>query len=258
MRGHRGKTDEQSGRVEVLGRGRSGSVGAMVSIKTIRQFPSRQNSKIFALRSTWGRRFRRRNQSYVCEQLGSPSMSRQHNSSAIHTFIFRALLVLLFSGIALCPASADFYLFTYSDGAANTASGFLDTVDLGGGSLLAASGELNVTGTYAGTYTLIAGGPSTFNVPGFIVNNVLYPNSDPVLDVYGLAFVNGTTYLNIWGNSAGNYSFYTFDSASSSYGAQFTGTATATISAVPEPTGALLVSVLFVLASFAARKPRQA
>ena len=183
-------------------------------------------------------------------------MSRQRNSPAIHTAGFRAWLVLLLGGIALCPASADFYQFSYSDGASNSAAGFLDTVELGGGSLLAASGTLNVTGTYAGTYTLIAGGPSTFNVPGFIVNNVLYPNADPVLDVYGLAFVNGTTYLNIWGNSAGNYSFYTFDSATSSYGAQFTGTATATINAVPEPTGVLLVSALLALASFAARKPR--
>jgi len=91
-----------------------------------------------------------------------------------------------------------------------------------------------------------------FGVPGFNVDNVLYPAGDPILDVYGLAFGSGSLTINIWGNGPGNYSFYSYDG---NYNVAYDGPGTATATAVPEPTSLLLLSSgLLGIARITARK----
>ena len=97
------------------------------------------------------------------------------------------------------------YFISYNDGV-NIASGTITTTGN-----LAVSGTLNVTaGAATGVYSLIPGGPSPTSSPSgaFIVDNLIYPGSNPTLDVNGLLFGSGGVEVNIWGNSADNYSFW--------------------------------------------------
>jgi len=144
------------------------------------------------------------------------------------------------------------YLLTFNIGG-NVGSALLNTTDLGGGQFLVTSGTLDVTaGGDIGTYPVIPGGPAVFGVPGFNVDNVLYPAGDPILDVYGLAFGSGSLTINIWGNGPGNYSFYSYDG---NYNVAYDGPGTATATAVPEPTSLLLLSSgLLGIARITARK----
>ncbi len=92
-----------------------------------------------------------------------------------------------------------------------TAYGSLNVTDQGGGTWLATSGSLTVTGgSDVGTYTLIPGGPGVTTSPlgSFLYDNVIYPSANPALDVDGLLFGVAGKELNVWGNSANNYSFY--------------------------------------------------
>jgi hypothetical protein len=103
--------------------------------------------------------------------------------------------------------------FSFSIGP-NTGFGSLDTLDIGGGSFHAIGGSLTVTGGLdVGTYSLGAGGPApTFSPSGIIVfDNVLYPASNPALDIYGLLFIGSGLEINIWGNGANDYTFGSFD-----------------------------------------------
>lgn len=79
--------------------------------------------------------------------------------------------------------------------------------------IISASGNV-VGGPDPGSISLIAG-PNPPNVfippPGvFQVNNVYYPASDPQFDVYGMLFQTANAQYNVWGNGAGNYSFYAY------------------------------------------------
>src|SRR5271165_2081414 len=83
-----------------------------------------------------------------------------------------------------------------------TAYGTLNVTDLGGGSWLATSGNMTVTGgSDVGTYTLIPGGPGTTTSPlgSFLYNNVIYPSANPALDIDGLLFGDITKEINVWG-----------------------------------------------------------
>ena len=158
-----------------------------------------------------------------------------------------ALGVALAIGVlAAGQAQAYRFDFSYNDGT-NTANGVLDADLIGIDTYHVTGGGLSVTGPKAGSYTIVPGGPSNFdiNVGGvsiFTVNNILYPAQDPVLDLYGLGLVNNSDsgiYLNIWGNSPGNYSFYVFSTSSNSYNG-FDGPATVSATAtVPSPLPAL-------------------
>ena len=107
-----------------------------------------------------------------------------------------------------------------------TAYGSINVTDEGGGKWLATAGSLTVTGgSDVGTYTLIPGGPGIVTSPlgSFYYDNVITPSANPALDVDGLLFGVTGKELNVWGNSANNYSFY--DSTGPGvYGTQLTAT----------------------------------
>ena len=107
-----------------------------------------------------------------------------------------------------------------------TAFGSLNVTDQGSGTWLATAGSLTVTGgSDVGTYTLIPGGPGVATSPlgSFYYDNVITPSANPALDVDGLLFGVTGKELNVWGNSANNYSFY--DSTGPViYGTQLTAT----------------------------------
>jgi hypothetical protein len=118
-----------------------------------------------------------------------------------------------------------------------TAYGSVNVTDQGGGKWLATSGTLTVTGgADVGTWTLIPGGPGVTTSPlgGFLYDNLITPAANPALDVDGLLFGIPGKELNVWGNSANNYSFYDFTTAGG-YGTQLT--ATGTFSFQPAPGG---------------------
>jgi len=159
-------------------------------------------------------------------------------------------------GVAIPATGADpQYFFTFSIGG-NIGSALLTTTDLGGGHSLATGGTLDVTaGAAVGTYSLSLGGPAPFISPSgaFQVDNVLTPAADPILDTYGLLFGSGGVEINIWGNSPGNYSFYSWTGGS--YVVSTTGPGAVTATAVPEPTTLLLLgSGLIGIATMTSRK----
>jgi len=125
--------------------------------------------------------------------------------------------------------------FTFSIGP-DTGLGSLNTVDIGGGLFNAIGGSLTVTGGLdIGSYSLSPAGPGETISPfgAFAVDNVLYPASDPFLDVWGLLFTGGGLEINIWGNAPDNYSFYSYNG--SSYTVADASVSTFSASAVPEP-----------------------
>lgn len=112
--------------------------------------------------------------------------------------------------------------------------GSLNTIDLGNDQFLATAGVLTVTsGADVGTYPLYPGGPGVTLSPlgAFDYDDVLYPSTDPPLDVDALLFTGPGLEINIWGNGPGNYSFYDF--SGSGYGTQLTETGTFTLSSAP-------------------------
>jgi hypothetical protein len=83
--------------------------------------------------------------------------------------------------------------------------------DRGGGTWLATSGSLTETGgSDVGTYTLIQGGSGVTTSPfgSFLYDNVITASANPALDVDGLLFGVTGKEINVWGNSADNFSFY--------------------------------------------------
>src|SRR5208337_2494207 len=103
---------------------------------------------------------------------------------------------------------------------------------IGSGEFLAAAGNLTVTGgEFIGSYPLFPGGPGTTTSPSgfFDYDNVLYPSSNPVLDIDGLLFTEGVyrspgyLEINIWGNdSPGSYTFDNNSNGQQDIGGPFT------------------------------------
>ena len=125
----------------------------------------------------------------------------------------------------------------------NTGYGTLDVTDMGGGQFLASSGTVTITGgaDVGNTYSLITGSGAFVSPLGaFIGDNDVYPSSDPVLDVYGLLFGTNSFEINIWGNSAGNYSFYSATGTPGNY-TYNTGYDGAGYFATPEPASLMLL-----------------
>jgi len=116
-----------------------------------------------------------------------------------------------------------------------TAFGSLNVTDEGGGTWLATSGSLTVTGgSDLGTWTLIPGGPGqTFSPLGsFVYDNVITPAANPALDTYGLLFGTTGKELNVWGDSANNYSFYD-STADQVYGTELNATGAFSFQSAP-------------------------
>ena len=121
---------------------------------------------------------------------------------------------------------------------------FTDGVNMGdvvvgttiiGTDTVAVVGSVNITaGADIGTYSLYANPspPTVVSSPSgaFVYNNVLYPG-DPILDVYGLLFTGGGLEINIWGNSPGNYSFWSHNA-----GGYNVSSDAVSITKTPEPT----------------------
>ena len=115
------------------------------------------------------------------------------------------------------PSTASFeplFNFSYAIGA-DTGYGSVSVTDNGGGEFLATAGSVTVTGTLTGTpangstYPLYAGGPGVTTSPDgeFDFDNLIYPSTNPWMDLDGLLFVSGAFEINLWGNSASNYEF---------------------------------------------------
>jgi len=120
--------------------------------------------------------------------------------------------------------------------------GTLSMISEGSGTYLATSGSVTVTSIGdEGTYALIPGGPGqTTSANGaFYYDDVAFPSSNPTLDEDGLLFSGaGGLETNIWGNSPGNYSFYT-GSAAGDYpiGITTDGSFTFDVDPNPDPGG---------------------
>ena len=139
--------------------------------------------------------------------------------------------------------------FTFSIGPQG-GSGVLTSADLGGGQLLATAGTLTVSaGSNIGTYSLYPGGPGVNTSPGgaFLFDDLMFPARDPVLDVDGLLFQGGGNEVNIWGNSPGNYSFYSWNSGTYITTVTSAGTVTPVVSPVPDPGGGEIYTAKFAL-----------
>ena len=130
--------------------------------------------------------------------------------------------------LAAVPLTSGFeplfdFTFTISP---ETGYGGLNTTDEGNGEFLATNGSLTVTGgNDIGTYPFYLGGPGVTISPAgaFDYDNVLfpyYPTANPPLDMDGLLFTGPGLEINIWGNGAGNYSYY--DYSGGGYGTQLT------------------------------------
>ncbi len=151
------------------------------------------------------------------------------------------------SGLTLANAGSvvgpdPIFDFAFSIGP-DTGFGSLNTVDIGGGAFAAIGGSLTVTGgSDIGSYGLLPGGPGVTISPSgaFAIDNVLYPAKDPYLDSWGLLFGRSGLEINIWGNSAGDYSFYSYNG--SSYTVADTADAPFSAKAVPEPSTLLLLA----------------
>jgi hypothetical protein len=134
----------------------------------------------------------------------------------------RAALLALFAFASVSRAAL--YEITFNDGNGNVGSGQID-VESANNNFYAASGSLDVTaGQPLGAWTLYVsdttpGGTTPY--PGylyspsgaFIYNNAVYPtqnpqypDTNPLLDYYGLLFTqNNGNELNLWGNPNGTY-----------------------------------------------------
>jgi hypothetical protein len=123
-----------------------------------------------------------------------------------------------------------------------TGLGSLNLISQGAGTYLATAGTVTVTGAQdIGTYSLLPGGPAITTSPNgaFLYDNLVFPSQNPPLDVDALLFDNGGGLeLNMWGNSAGNYSFYT-GTGSGNYPIQIVanGSFTANVDSNPGPGG---------------------
>lgn len=127
------------------------------------------------------------------------------------------------------------FYFTFTIGP-DTGYGSLNTTDLGGGEFLATSGSLIVTGgPDVGTYSLYPGGPGQTTSPSeyFYYDDVLYPSSDPGLDIDGLLFAGNGLEINIWGTGPDSYTFYDNTGYGNSGGP---------FEVVPEPAALVLLS----------------
>ncbi len=111
--------------------------------------------------------------------------------------------------------NSDAAVFTYVFESFDTtviASGTLDATNQGGGVYLVTGMTGSVFGSGVSPNPDPITGVAPLNPPGFTTDNLLYPASDPTLDVYGIGFYTASGLdWNVWGNSPGNYTLYAYD-----------------------------------------------
>jgi len=160
-------------------------------------------------------------------------------------------------------ASATYFDITLNLGGGNIGTGQFQVQTNLNNTFYASSGFLNISGgAAAGTWTLYTtGGSTTF--PGFLTSpgggywynnavyvdglNPQYPGTNPLLDNYGLLFVqNNGNELNLWGNANGSYTlggsingFQNFNAILGIGGGS--GSPGISINQIPEPTTAALL-----------------
>ena len=160
---------------------------------------------------------------------------------AIRAFRVAIVGCALFAGaVSVAQATEEKFDFSYS-GDGVTGYGTLTADLIAPGEWLAISGtDTTSGGPIAGTLSLllnpngagVAASPSGY----FDYDNLLFPGSDPVVDYFGLLFVNGTGgEVNLFSYSADNYTH--FDNT------PFNVPITFDPSAVPEPASLALFGV---------------
>jgi hypothetical protein len=179
--------------------------------------------------------------------------------------VFKAAILLssLVLGITR-QASAAFFDISIDLGSGNIGTGQFQVQTTIDNTFFASGGSLDISGgPAAGTWTLYTDDgsttfPSYLSSPGggYWYNNAVYldgvnpqyPSTDPLLDNYGLLFVqdNGNE-LNLWGNADGSYTlggsvggFQNFNVVLA-IGGGGSGSPGINISQVPEPTAAVLL-----------------
>jgi hypothetical protein len=168
--------------------------------------------------------------------------------------------------LGLGDLDPEFY-YTFSIGP-DSGYGTVEAIDEGGGAFLATSGTLTVTssndgGVDVGTYTLIpytlTSGLQISPKGAFLYDDFLFPGGNPTLDVGGLLFQgtnkNGlSTEINFWGNSPGNYSFYSGFGAGN-YDVGDTGSGSVTFVLTPEPSAVILLLTVLGIVGTVYRRP---
>ncbi len=149
-------------------------------------------------------------------------------------------LSLAMIGVAFVSRADVTFDFTYSDGV-NAAYGDFIATDEGGGIYNVTSGAYTGTsGTLSGnTYTLVANPnyPSPSYSSFFQYDSQLTPSADPKLSIYGLVFSLGSSELNLSASGLGAGSYYLGVEKSGDFSATTlnNGSATFSLTAVPEP-----------------------
>ncbi len=150
--------------------------------------------------------------------------TRSNSCGPLQTLRLSASILLL--ALVVAPrASAgvyELYDITFNDSQGDSGYGQIEVNCDNNNYYTACAGFLDLaTGTAAGVWTLYTGGGSS-SYPGYLTspsgaywynnavypegNNPQYPNTDVILDLYGLLFTqsNGNE-VNLWGNADGTY-----------------------------------------------------
>jgi len=141
-----------------------------------------------------------------------------------------AALIMSLGTISASQAAVFRYTFESFDSTVG-ASGVLDAISIGGAEYLVTDISGKVFGLGVGVSPDGITGLAPVNPGGFYTDNLVFSGSNPALDVDGIGFytASGLTW-NVWGNSANNYSLYSFNGGG--YPVQEGGNLTVT--AVPE------------------------
>jgi hypothetical protein len=169
---------------------------------------------------------------------------------------------LLLLGAAVSPAKADLYSFSFlSIDTFSTATGTFTTGAPNGPGFDITSISGSVTGPGGGSILGLIGGSAVYpgNIPSpsgaFIVDNILFPSSDPTLTTNGVLFTTGVgNEWNMWGNSPNNYTLYKWESG---IGYTLTKDGNMSIAAIPEPEIYAMLAAGLGLMGFVARRRKQ-
>lgn len=163
--------------------------------------------------------------------------------------------MLVFSSTSALAAEAYAYHFSI---AGNNGYGTLQVDDLGGGVYWATSGNLIVTaGSAVGEYALDPVGPVTALYNYFTVNNLLYPDANPYLDINGLSFSATGIQINLFGDTPGVWLFAwrrEGDARNTYMGAEAGDNFALEAAAVPEPESLAILALGLGLMAWGRRR----